>query len=576
MLRELRIHNIAIVEDICLNFADGLTILTGETGAGKSVIASALGLLAGSVNPGGLVRSGEELGYAEGLFDLHDSPVSRQSLMEMGVRLEGDDLLVLRRELRSSGRDRVLINGLTSSLALLKRVGALLLSIQSQDQQRQLTLPFFACDLMDSCLHHKELLAEFSALRHQFLARVAELDDKIRELELGKEQLDIWQYQLREIRAAGLDLEEEALLAEQIHFGRNARHLLETAGSARALLDDADPSVRTLLGQIIGDLSKISAGSNRLNTVGELLESAAMNLGEASQFLERYLDTCEVDPAQIDELEQRKALYEDLERKYSRDVAGLLALQESLAEKISQQENSQETTQELQAAVLESRQQLTDLAGTLHAKREAGGKKLAPRLEEILRPLGLPTLEVEFQVQLQESENGVIPLADTMCNLSERGCDTVELLVRTNPGEGLGPVARIASGGEKSRIFLGLTVLSSVEVEPPLLLFDEIDTGLGMEGAAPVADLLQSLARQGQVVCITHLATVAARGRHHLKVGKRVVGNRTITQVMTLNQATRVNELSRLLGGEAASDSDGHQVAFARKLLFPGETSGEQ
>ncbi len=576
MILELRIHNIAIVDDLNLKFSQGLTILTGETGAGKSVIAGSLGLLMGAPNPGDLVREGEDLGFVEAIFDLQNRPVTRSGLTEMGICLENDCLLILRRELRPAGRDRVLINGLTSSLALLKRAGELLLSIQSQDQQRQLSLPHFACDLLDRCLGNQDLLEELTGVRTKFSLQLAELEAHQRAVELGREQLNMWQYQFQELSAANLDPEEEILLAEQIHFGRNARRLLETAGNARQILDEADPSVQTMLRMVLGDLRKVSEESPRLQAVRELLDSAEATLGEASQLLERYLDTCEVDPDQLDELEQRKALYEELGRKYARGTEELLAYRDILEKRISRQENSDDEFLVLQGKVETIRHELEGLAGELHRRRLQGAGSLSAQLEEILKPLGLPDIKIGFQVTLQENNQGPLEVANKTCGLTDRGCDAVELMVCTNPGEGLGPVAKVASGGERSRIFLGLSVLDGVNEESPLLLFDEIDAGLGMEGAAPVADLLQSLALQGQVLCITHLATVAARGTHHLKVSKSVVGKRTSTQAIYLTEETRIKELTRLLGGKSTRDDSGHQVAFARKLLFPLEDVAKQ
>ncbi len=570
MLQELRIHNIAIIDDLDLHFFPGLTILTGETGAGKSVIAGALGLLAGMTGTGDQVRLDEEMGFVEGVFALHDSPASKGAIVHMGIRIEQDDVLVLRRELRPAGRDRVLINGLTSSLAVLKRVAALLLNIQSQDMQRQLSQPYFACDLLDRWQGNHAELKALAEARRLFLKIVQALDDLTLESERAREQSDIWKYQLHELRMANLDPEEESLLAEQIHFGRNARRLLEAAGNARSLLDEADPSARTLLGMILGDLGKVSGDSARLQDVVDLVAGAEASLGEASRLLERYLDTCEIDPAQLDELEQRKALYEDLKRKYDRDCPGLLQLLDVLGQRLDKREHAAENLAGLTAEMEEARTELEKLALALREKRRLGAPLLAEKLENLLRPLGMHDIRIRLAVIPGCDEKGPLVLEDEACGVTDRGSESVELLVRTNAGEGFGPAHRIASGGERSRIFLGISVLDSGQAEQPLRLFDEIDAGLGMEGAVPVADLLTTLSDRSQVLCITHLATVAAKGSHHLKVAKAVVGPRTVTSSAYLVGEQRICELSRLLGGKDALDDSGHQEAFARKLFEQG------
>ncbi len=567
MLLELRIHNIAIVEELTLPLGSGLTVLTGETGAGKSVIAGALGLLAGRPNPGDLVRSGSEIGYAEGVFDLGEEPRHLERLGELGLRVEADGILVLRRELRPQGRDRVLINGLVSSLGLLKQVGGLLLNIQSQDQQRRLSRPEFACDLLDDWQQNDDLLRAVNRSWGDLRDLLAELEGLEQATAAGLEQQEIWKYQLEELAAAGLDIQEEELLAEQIHFGRNARRLLESAGFARSLLEDADPSLRMLLGQVMGELGRVSGDSTRLQEVLSILEAAATNLDEASRLLEGYLDTCEIDPSRLDEIEARKALYEQLQRKYHRDVSGLLELAAELKEKLAFQDQAPAEMAALQERVEAARAELTAAVDKLHRRRLAGAKKLGPQLEKILRPLGLPAIRCRIDVSLREDPDGPVRLAGTCCAVTECGCDVVQLLVQPNPGEALGPAHRIASGGEKSRIFLGVSVLEGKSEEPPLRLFDEIDAGLGMEGAGPVADLLAELSRQGQVLCITHLATVAARANRHLKVAKKVRDERTVALVQYLEGEERVEELTRLLGGDGVIDDSRHQVAFARKLL---------
>ena len=570
MLLELRIHNIAIIDDLNVALGPGLTVLTGETGSGKSVIAGSLGLLAGGAADPGLVRKGEELGFVEGVFDLEPDPAARALATRMGLRVDGDGILVLRRELRPAGRDRVLCNGMISSLAVLRQLGGALLAIQSQDQQRELARPDFARTLLDHAADTGEELAAVANARKEYLAAADKLREVSDRMEAGRQQEEMWRYQLEELDHAGLDADEEALLAEKLHFGRNARALLEAAGQARDLIEAGEPSSRSLLGAALAALAKVGESGSRLEEIMSLLRDAEASLDEAAHRLTAYLDACEVDPRSLDELEQRKALYEDLQRKYRRDVGELLRYAETLRAHLEFQDHAADEVEACRRELREAATALGSAAAALHRKRHDGAEVLAGRLEEILRPLGLPDLRVRLEVELNETDEGGIAVSDRSCVVAAHGADTVRLLVRTNPGAAFGPVHRIASGGERSRIFLGISVLDTGQQVRPLRLFDEIDAGLGMEGAAPVAGLLQELARRDQVLCITHLATVAARGNRHLRITKQRRGSETAVRVKELEAEERVAELTRLLGGEAAVTDTSDQEAFARRLYEEG------
>ncbi len=570
MLHELRVGNLALVEDLTLPLGPGLTMLTGETGAGKSLVAGALSLLTGVKADRGLIREGEELAWVEGVFDLSGRPGTVAWLGTLGVRLGSDAILVLRRELRREGRQRVLINGLSSSLALLEQVGGRLLAIQSQDQQRLLSRPAFAQEFLDSVLELAPELARVREARETWQTLAAELTQRRQEEDFARQQLEMWEYQHRELTGMGLDLAEEPQLAEQLAFARNARSLLEAAGKALTDLTEGQVNARQLLGAVEGALSGVAASSQRIADVLSAVQDAEALVADAGRDLERFLDAAEVDPARLDEMEERKAQYEDLRRKYDRDVAGLMALQESLTERISRQQVAAADIESLANAVVEAKCALGEAAADLRNKREAGGPKVAAMACEVIRPLALPEISLEFVVtpRLTTANDGV-DVAGRNCAVTQQGADEVRLRAQTNRGEKAGEVGQIASGGEKSRIYLGLSVLAGREAEQPLLLFDEIDAGLGMDNAIPVAGLLANLAERGQVLCITHLATVAARGQAHLKAAKDILGERTVLTVTTLTGTERLAEIARLLGGDEAGPegADGSRLAYAKQLL---------
>ncbi|MFO7609199.1 MAG: hypothetical protein R6X35_08375 [Candidatus Krumholzibacteriia bacterium] len=573
MLRQLRVVNVALAADLAVTFGDGLTVLTGETGAGKSLIAGALALLTGGRAEKDLIRAGEELAFVEGVFDLDGRPEALAAAATAGLRVAEDGVLVLRRELRREGRGRVLINGLVSSLALLEEIGGRLIAVQSQDQQRRLGLPSFAADFLDGALGLEPLRQELAAALAAWRDLETDLAERRREEEFARQQLDMWTWQHRELQQAALDAAEEADLAERIAVGRGARGLVEAAGAALQHLTEGQPNAGQMLGEAARRLERVAGTSARLDeTLRQILDAQAA-AEDAARGLERFLDGIQVDPARLDELEERKALYEELRRKYRHDVPGLLALQEDLAGRIARQEGAAADLVGLEARTAAARDEVARLCLELRRRRRDGAPAVAARATATIGPLSLPDLELAFRVEPDpagEDRDGAagLELAGQRCRAGSRGADRVVLEARTNRGEAAGDVARIASGGERSRIYLGLVALGLGDGERPVQLFDEVDAGLGLEGAVPVAALLHDLAARGQVLCITHMPTVAARGRHHLKVSKRAGGDRTAVAVERLDGAGRLQEVARLLGGEGAGDR-ARQLAYAAELLGP-------
>lgn len=575
MLLELRIGNLALAEEVVLRPGPGLSVLTGETGAGKSLIAGALSLLAGAKAERHLVRSGEEEAWVEAVCDLSDRPDLIQSLRRLGVAPGPDGLLMLRRELRREGRGRVLIDGRLSSLAVLEAAGGLLFAVQSQDQKRELAGPGFAREFLDDVLGlqpAREAVAEALGL-HRELER--QLARRREEHALAAEQFDLWRYQRDELRAAGLREGEEEELAEAIAVKRHAQAMLDAAGAARQTLDGGDGAARDQIGRALSTLGPVARRSRRLQEAHDRLEVAADAVAEAASELERFLDGADDDHRGLDELEERKALYEELRRKYRADVPALLTLSETLDERLRRHTAADHDLAGLAAAVQEATARLTAACLALRAARVAGAPRVSLAAGESIRPLALPQLEVLLTVSPARDPGGDLELDGQRCRVAAHGADDVCLLVRPNPGEAAGEAAAMASGGEAARIHLGLTVLRQHRHRPLIWLFDEVDAGLGMDAATPVARLLCDLAHQDQALCITHLPTVAAHGAQHWQVTKRVSGGRTVIGLQELDGPARVAELARQLGGEGwRHGDDAAQTRYARELLAAAGQGG--
>lgn len=568
MLRELRVAHLALVDELVLPLDEGLTMLTGETGAGKSLIAGALSLLGGGKADARLIREGEDLAWVEGVFDLAGNAPALAACAALGIRVGQDGVLVLRRELRREGRGRVLINGLASSQALLEDIGGRLVAIQSQDQQRQLSRPAFAREFLDTALG---LDAELDAMREAVAAHqaaAAALAQRRREEEFARRQAEIWAYQHRELSEMRLQDGEVERLDEDLAVGRNARGLLEAAARALEALSEGQPSARELLGAAEGALAPLEHTSARLADVVRLVRDAEAAASEAAGDLQRFLDGLEVDPSKLDEWEDRRAQYQALCRKYQRDVPGLIELCDELGDQLARQRGAAGDLQALEDALDGAGRAAAAAAAELRRRRREGAAGVARRAVELIRPLALPDLELAFVIEPDLDAGGPVELDGRRCRLAGHGADLVRLEARTNRGEAPGDVAKIASGGERSRIFLGLSVVGDRAAERPLLLFDEIDAGLGMDNARPVAALLARLAAGRQVLCITHLATVAVAGERHWVVRKATRNRRTALAVTEVAAEERVDEVARLLGGAAGQkDEPQARVAYARELL---------
>ncbi len=575
MFLELRIGNLALAEDVVLRPGPYLTVLTGETGAGKSLVAGALALLTGGRVDRGLVRRGEELAWVEAVCDLSGRVDLLADARRLGLVLAADGLLVLRRELRREGRGRVLINGAVSSLAVLERIGRRLFAIQSQNQQRELSEAGFARELLDAVLGLADRRDAVDEALAAYQTACGDLDDHERTMELAAQQLDMWRYQHEELGAADLREGEERELGEAIAIKRHARAMQDAAAGARDRLGSGPQPVRESLGSAIAGLLPHADRSERLASALAQLESAAALLDEADSELDRFLDNLQLDPRGLDELEERKALYESLRRKYRHDVPGLLALHEQLGERLGRQDRAADDLEKLRAARESARCDLETACVELHDARESGAPTVAAEAEGVIRPLALPKLDVSLAVEPRRDPDGEIVVAGVRCRAAAHGADTVRLLVRTNPGEDMGEASTIASGGEASRIHLGLTLLVRGAARPLLQVFDEVDAGLGMDAATPVAMLLRQLARQAQAICITHLPTVAVYGQDHWRVTKQVDGGRTTVALQRLGAEERVAEVARQLGGADWRHGDAAaQTAYARELLEATNGSG--
>ena len=556
MLEELTITSFAIIDRLSVRFDPGFTVLTGETGAGKSIIIDAVGAVLGGRANADMVRSGAPLARVEGIFTLDEDegPIS-DLLRENDLLDDAEGILILRREVATGGRSTARVNGRAVPISVLARIGELLIDIHGQSEHLSLFRVDEHVDLLDRYAGNGRLRSELAALVGE-LRRLRRERDELQAAQVdAARRLDLLRYQVEEISAAELRPDDETELAVEKRLLANAERLAQLAGVASDLLSGADLSaggVLDVLGQASASLEELVGLDESQTETRESLNSALYTLQEVSHTLRSYASTIEADPARLAEIEERLDLLYRLKRKYGATIAEVLEFGEKAALEQEQLVHSDERLEELAADIDLLKARIGELAGELSARRQGAAGRLAAGVEQQLDDLNMSRARFTVSIERRPDPDGV-PVVLDACEdryaFDERGIDRLEFLISPNLGEELKPLARIASGGEASRLMLALKTMLTTVDRTPTLIFDEVDTGVGGRGGQVVGEKLRLLGETHQVICITHLPQVAALGSAHLRVVKRIEGNRTHAEVEELVGQERVEELAAMLGG---------------------------
>jgi DNA repair protein RecN (Recombination protein N) len=539
MLAELRIVNFALIELLSLQFQSGFTVLTGETGAGKSLLIDAIALLVGGRASTDQIRSGEVEAQLEAVFHFPDTHPLLQHLRSRDIIGQDESELILRRVLSRSGRHRVYINGNLCSQRVLEELGGTLVDIHGQHEQQSLLATAKQLDALDVFGRllglrekYEQAYQRWKDLRAQLEAAQGSAADRAR-------QEDMLRFQAQEIDRAGLLPDEE----EQLHGERrrlaHAHRLRELAHEAHIELQADEQAVLTRLGRIGRILVELAQTDPEMDDCTQIATESAIQLKELAGRLRDYARQLEVDPGRQAVVEDRLDLIQRLKKKYGGSIEAVLAAGKAVQEELRSLANCQERSVELTAQLDEEALRLRTLGQQLSKKRMDTAKRMTTLVETELVALKMDKAIFDVMVSSDESDEGFGPV----------GCDRVEFLLSSNPGEPPMSLGRIASGGELSRIMLALkTVLAEMDLVP-VLIFDEIDTGVGGAVAAAMGTRLRKLGAFHQVFCITHLPQVASQAEHHLLVEKGLDGQRTSTSVRTLKGLGREAEIARMLGG---------------------------
>jgi DNA repair protein RecN (Recombination protein N) len=538
MLQELRIKNFAIIDELDLSFSKGFNILTGETGAGKSIILNAVQLLLGDRASEELIRSSEEEASVEALFDISENREVKGRIQEKGQRLSGveeKDSLLVRRVVSRSGRGKAFINGNLATLGMLSEIGEELLSIYGQHEHQSLQRVDTHIDILDEFGELMELREEFQNLFQRFTSLSQELERIRGEKERREKERELKAFQSKEIEKAGIRIGEEEALKEEKKVLAHAKKLTDFANASEEVLYSTEGSAIERIQSVLHQGKEMAMIDPSLSPIFKNLDGALIQLEEVALALRDYSKRIEVNPGRLEEIEIRLEEIDRLKRKYGSTEADILRFKEEVDETLSSFTSDEERLSRLVGEIGPLREEMTQRAQKLSRERKRVASELKRSVEKELATLGMK--KTTFQVRIDDQA------------LSHKGKDRIEFLISPNIGEEVKPLAKIASGGELSRIMLAMKRILAIIGGRQVLIFDEVDAGIGGAIAEVVGRKLRELSKHHQVICVTHLPQIACFADRHHSVKKEVKSGRTVTVVDPLEKDARVEEIARMLGG---------------------------
>lgn len=551
MLTELRIENFAIIDQLELNFNAGLVILTGETGAGKSIILDAVEMIIGGRADTTMVRAQSQRAIVEGTFKLEgEARKTIHEILKTEDLLDDENYLTLSREIKPEGRSVARVNGMTVNVGMLKTLGTNLVDIHGQSGHLSLLDTNAHLGLLDRYANISSALNTYRSTYGELRSLRTELE-KLRRLQRDAvNRVELLQYQVEEIQAANPLPNEDAALKQERDRLANAESLSFHAQQALALLDEGTPEtppVTDALGEAIESLTALAKMDASQAEVQERTALLLENLSDITHDLRGYLETVEYSPNRLDEVEERLDLLDHLKRKYGGDLEAVIAFGKDAAEELESISTASERLEELAKAEEKLLKKLAEEGETLSAQRQKAAKTLSDGIVAELGDLRMASAQFAVSFKTETDPKG-LPLKGERIAFDEHGFDKVEFLLAPNPGEGLKPLVKIASGGETSRMMLALKNMLARADHIPSLIFDEIDQGIGGRIGMVVGEKLWQLGRQHQVFCVTHLPQLAAFGDQHFQVEKELADGRTLTRVSPLEKDARLLELAQMLG----------------------------
>lgn len=541
MLQELSIKDFAIIDEIQISFQPKMTVLTGETGAGKSIIIDALGLLAGGRGSTEFIRKGEKKAVIQGLFTLPREANTYNILEEYGIDSE-DGQIILQRDLYRGGRNICRINGMMVNLATLRKVGETLIDIHGQNEHQELMKPENHIDLLDEYdKKTSELRNQYQVVYQNYRKLKLSMEKKEADEKAWAQRLDMLNFQVKEIGEAGLKINEEDELVEEKNKLDNFQAIHDALELSYQILSGEKIDVVGNLGNAMNELSDVSDLSENLQEINTKISDAFYSLEDVARDISDELDSMEWNGERLNEIEERLELIHQLKRKYGDTIEDILHYHSRIVKELREMENAEQNSEKQERQLSEALEKVKELAIKLSKQRKKSAKKLEKMIHKQLSALYMD--KAVFEVKFLSNSK-----------LYSKGIDKVEFYIQTNPGEEMGPLAKIASGGELSRIMLALKTIFSQKMGVTSIIFDEVDTGVSGRVAQAIAEKISQISNNSQVLCITHLPQVAAIADNHYYISKSVNDGRTETSLEELDEKQKIREIARMLSGSEITE----------------------
>ncbi|MBF0518834.1 MAG: DNA repair protein RecN [Nitrospirae bacterium] len=556
MLKELIIKNFAIVDNLRLEFTGGVNVLTGETGAGKSIIVDALGIILGGKAGGALIKTGANEAAVEAFFDVNEN----EAATRLGIDLS--DGLIIRRVISSAGKNRVYVNGSMVNLQNLQEIGEPLLDIHGQHEHQSLMSRVRQMRLVDSFGKIEENVRKYKELLSVYRSLSQERDILSENLRQRNQRIDVLRYQIEEIDAAAVKYDEKELLIKELTMLSNLTAIKELSESSYEILNSGDFSVNDRLSLVSENLMRLQSLDEHASELYNMAKEALSYTNELCIMLRGYKENVDLTGGKLDEVETRLELIKKIEKKYGDGTVEIYKFRDEAQCELDSLLNAEERLESIEAEIDSTRAALTNAAYSVSKKRKTAASTLTEDVNISLRELAFKNAKFEIKVDNGTADN------DTLRFLND-GADTIEFLFSANPGEPLKPIQKVASGGELSRLMLALKSAASDCDDIGVLVFDEVDAGIGGETADAVGEKLKKLSAKHQVFCITHLPQIASKADNHAKIIKDDAGAAVNIEVQQLTGEARVSELARMLSGVITDISLEHARELLSKNLQP-------
>ncbi len=554
MLEQIHIKNFALIEEIRLEFNAGLNILTGETGAGKSIILGALNSILGERVTADSIRSGTDRASIEAVFSVKENPDAEKVLSEAGIPFENNEIII-RREILADGKNRVFINSSSATLAKLKELGDFLIDIHGQHEHQSLLQVDQHIKILDQFGKLGKETEEYKKAYDLFFSLSNQKQKLLMNEQEKERRMELLRHAIKEIDDAKLIMGEEKELDDTVRKLSHAEKLFENIDSLYDTLYNSEESILSRLARKSTEFEKVLQFDESLSTVKTRLDSVKFEIQDISEILRDYRQNSDLDPSRLDSLIERQALISKLKKKYGTTIQEILTYREASASDLNHIINNDEEITRLDKEIVKAKKDLYQVAMTLSGRRHVVAKILEERVNKELHDLAMKGSKFSIKFGFNESPDGIIEENGKKYRITKTGVDVVEFLISTNVGEEPKPLRKIVSGGELSRIMLALKNIFAEADRIGTMVFDEIDTGISGETSLVVGQKLKSISKVKQVICITHLPQIAAKSDRHFTVVKEVKGDRTLTSVLQLSDDEKLKEIARIMKGDKITET---------------------